>query len=84
MDSCLRCYKLKDYDKPKTTYSSGIKWIKKGDAYKTISMPTKSEQVSSYKDKMYLIFESGSSVYSSIFYTETDCYLVLDIDKILS
>lgn len=81
-DSSLRCYKLQDYRKEKSVYSEGIWQIKKGDAYKIIAMPNRAEQVSICKNKMYLAFESGAKAYSSIFCAETDCYFVLNVDKV--
>ena len=65
-NSVIRCYKP-NYSNPKNYYDSRLKiyiqQIKKNDAYRTITMPSMSEQISMKESSMYCIFESAANKY---------------------
>ncbi len=60
--SKIKCYRLKDYYDPKNKYKDVLK-INWGTSYKTIVLPSMSEQISLYSGFMYCIFESGAKPY---------------------
>jgi len=60
--SKIKCYRLKDYYDPKSKYKGVLK-INWGTSYKTIVLPSMSEQISLYSGFMYCIFESGAKPY---------------------
>jgi len=61
-NSVIICYRPKDYYEPKKKYK-GIMQISLNDAYKKITMPPMSEQISIRGIAMYCIFESAAYKY---------------------
>lgn len=61
-ESVIRCYRPTDYYEPKKKYK-GILLIHKGNAYRTLAMPSMSEQISIHGVFMYCIYESAASEY---------------------
>lgn len=65
-NSVIRCYKP-NYSNPKNYYDPRLKiyiqQIIKNDAYRTITMPSMSEQISMKESSMYCIFESAANKY---------------------
>jgi len=61
-NSVIRCYKPTDYYDPKKKYN-GVLQIHKGYAYRTLVMPSMSEQISIHGVFMYCIYESAANTY---------------------
>lgn len=80
-NSVFRCYKLLDYNK-QTENHNGINQIFKGNAYKTLILPSMSEQINITKDSIYCIFESGATKYVRTSSRPIGSYCIFDANKI--
>lgn len=80
-NSVIRCYKPKDYYDPKNKYK-GVPMILKNDAYRTITMPSMSEQISVHGVFMYCIYESAANKYVTESSRPIGSFCVFAVDKI--
>lgn len=77
------CYRIKDYDNPSGTHKD-IPEIHKNAAYKSLRLPSMSEQICIKDNSIYCIFESAASKYLRNSSRPIGSYCILDVNKIFN
>ena len=80
-NSVFKLYSLPDYYNPMGIYNN-VKHIHKGLIYKTLTLPSMSEQINIYNNSIYCIFESGASKYVKTSSRPIGSYCIFDANKI--
>lgn len=80
-NSVFRCYKLKNYNNPSDTYEN-IPQIRKNSAYRTIILPSMSEQICVKDNTIYCIFESAAYKYLRNSSRPIGSYCIFDAEKV--